>query len=239
MKNKVVSMKEAVSGLVRDGDTVVIEGFTHLICFAAGHEIIRQGRKNLTLARLDDLPPRFFDDMAGDSSDYDSSIIAESLRAQPSDKAADDMISRLQQHWLPFDKAMRAVILSGRVGLARMRPVWREQLRARYLGTAIATDSMDMVDWFLARHPWNGDAWESRAPMLIALQTSDAMALRFVANNSTGRPLVDTIISAGHYPVCYPRLVRLFPGVAEQTAEFIKDTHAVPMTAVSYGNINE
>ncbi len=45
-------MKEAVGSLVKDGDTVVIEGFTHLICFAAGHEIIRQGRKNLTLARL-------------------------------------------------------------------------------------------------------------------------------------------------------------------------------------------
>ena len=52
MKNKVVSMKEAVSAHVRDGDTVVIEGFTHLICFAAGHEIIRQGKKDLTLARL-------------------------------------------------------------------------------------------------------------------------------------------------------------------------------------------
>jgi glutaconate CoA-transferase, subunit A len=52
MRNKVVSMKEAVSSLVKDGDTVVIEGFTHLICFAAGHEIIRQGKKDLTLARL-------------------------------------------------------------------------------------------------------------------------------------------------------------------------------------------
>ncbi|PYO79038.1 MAG: CoA transferase subunit A [Gemmatimonadetes bacterium] len=50
--SKVLSMREAVSRFVRDGDTVVIEGFTHLICFAAGHEIIRQGRRNLTLARL-------------------------------------------------------------------------------------------------------------------------------------------------------------------------------------------
>jgi len=45
-------MHEAISRLVRDGDTVVIEGFTHLICFAAAHEIIRQQRRNLTLARL-------------------------------------------------------------------------------------------------------------------------------------------------------------------------------------------
>ena len=38
---------------MRDGDTVAIEGFTHLICFAAGHEIIRQRRRDLTLARHD------------------------------------------------------------------------------------------------------------------------------------------------------------------------------------------
>jgi glutaconate CoA-transferase, subunit A len=52
MISKVVSMKDAVAAHVRDGDTVVIEGFTHLICFAAGHEIIRQRRKDLTLCRL-------------------------------------------------------------------------------------------------------------------------------------------------------------------------------------------
>jgi glutaconate CoA-transferase, subunit A len=61
MKSKVLSMKEAVAEFVRDGDTVVIEGFTHLICFAAGHEIIRQGRKDLTLARL--TPDLVYDQM--------------------------------------------------------------------------------------------------------------------------------------------------------------------------------
>ena len=40
---KIVPLAEAVAGLVRDGDTVALEGFTHLIPFAAGHEIIRQG----------------------------------------------------------------------------------------------------------------------------------------------------------------------------------------------------
>src|SRR5213594_1069814 len=50
--SKLMSMRDAVARFVHDGDTVVIEGFTHLICFAAGHEIIRQGRRNLTLARL-------------------------------------------------------------------------------------------------------------------------------------------------------------------------------------------
>ena len=49
-KSKVVTMRDAVAGLVRDGDTVVIEGFTHLICFAAGHEIIRQRRRDLGLS---------------------------------------------------------------------------------------------------------------------------------------------------------------------------------------------
>ncbi len=54
-------MQEAVARLVHDGDTVVIEGFTHLICFAAGHEIIRQRRRNLTLCRL--TPDLIYDQM--------------------------------------------------------------------------------------------------------------------------------------------------------------------------------
>jgi glutaconate CoA-transferase subunit A len=50
--SKVLSMRDAIARHVHDGDTVVIEGFTHLICFAAGHEIIRQRRRDLTLCRL-------------------------------------------------------------------------------------------------------------------------------------------------------------------------------------------
>lgn len=45
-------MRDAVARFVQDGDVVVIEGFTHLICFAAAHEIIRQRRRDLTLCRL-------------------------------------------------------------------------------------------------------------------------------------------------------------------------------------------
>lgn len=45
-------MREAVARFVHDGDSLVIEGFTHLICFGAAHEIIRQKRKDLTLCRL-------------------------------------------------------------------------------------------------------------------------------------------------------------------------------------------
>ena len=49
---KLMPMRDAVARFVGDGDTVVIEGFTHLICFAAAHEIIRQRRRDLTLCRL-------------------------------------------------------------------------------------------------------------------------------------------------------------------------------------------
>jgi len=56
-------MHEAIAAHVHDGDTVVIEGFTHLICFAAGHEIIRQRRRDLTLCRL--TPDLIYDQMIG------------------------------------------------------------------------------------------------------------------------------------------------------------------------------
>jgi len=59
--SKVATMRDAIADLVRDGDTVAIEGFTHLICFAAGHEIIRQRKRDLTLARL--TPDLIYDQM--------------------------------------------------------------------------------------------------------------------------------------------------------------------------------
>ncbi|HEY7133176.1 MAG TPA: CoA-transferase [Candidatus Limnocylindrales bacterium] len=54
-------MADAIREIVRDGDTVAIEGFTHLICFAAGHEIIRQRKRDLTLARM--TPDVIYDQM--------------------------------------------------------------------------------------------------------------------------------------------------------------------------------
>jgi glutaconate CoA-transferase subunit A len=54
-------MRDAVAALVHDGDVVAIEGFTHLICFAAGHEMIRQRKRDLTLARL--TPDLIYDQM--------------------------------------------------------------------------------------------------------------------------------------------------------------------------------
>jgi glutaconate CoA-transferase subunit A len=59
--SKVATMRDAVGALVRDGDTVAIEGFTHLISFAAGHEIIRQRRRDLVLARM--TPDLIYDQM--------------------------------------------------------------------------------------------------------------------------------------------------------------------------------
>ncbi|MBV9919724.1 MAG: CoA transferase subunit A [Pseudonocardia sp.] len=60
---KIVSLAEAVAGLVHDGDTVALEGFTHLIPFAAGHEIIRQGLRDLTLVRM--TPDVIYDQLIG------------------------------------------------------------------------------------------------------------------------------------------------------------------------------
>jgi glutaconate CoA-transferase subunit A len=61
--SKVATMRDAVAEIVRDGDTVAIEGFTHLIGFSAGHEIIRQRRRDLTLARM--TPDVVYDQMIG------------------------------------------------------------------------------------------------------------------------------------------------------------------------------
>ena len=59
----IVPLSEAVAELVRDGDTVALEGFTHLIPHAAGHELIRQGRRDLTLVRM--TPDVVYDQLIG------------------------------------------------------------------------------------------------------------------------------------------------------------------------------
>ena len=61
--DKVVRLQEAVAGLVHDGDSVALEGFTHLIPTAAAHEIIRQKRQDLTLIRM--TPDLIYDQMIG------------------------------------------------------------------------------------------------------------------------------------------------------------------------------
>ena len=61
--SKVTTLSEAVNTLVKDGDTVALEGFTHLIPFAAGHEIIRQRKRDLTLVRM--TPDLVYDQLIG------------------------------------------------------------------------------------------------------------------------------------------------------------------------------
>src|SRR6202163_587848 len=60
---RISSLAEAIESSVQDGDTVALEGFTHLIPHAAAHEIIRQGRKHLTLIRM--TPDLVYDQLIG------------------------------------------------------------------------------------------------------------------------------------------------------------------------------
>jgi len=60
---EITSLPEAITELVHDGDLVALEGFTHLIPYAAGHEIVRQSIGNLTLARM--TPDVLYDQMIG------------------------------------------------------------------------------------------------------------------------------------------------------------------------------
>src|SRR5215213_5570738 len=60
---EIVPLREAVAELVHDGETVALEGFTHLIPHAAGHELVRQGRRELTLVRM--TPDVVYDQLIG------------------------------------------------------------------------------------------------------------------------------------------------------------------------------
>jgi glutaconate CoA-transferase, subunit A len=60
---EITSLREAVGELVHDGDVVALEGFTHLIPHAAGHEVIRQRRRDLTLVRM--TPDLIYDQLIG------------------------------------------------------------------------------------------------------------------------------------------------------------------------------
>src|SRR5918996_1124065 len=60
---EIVQLTQAIERFVRDGDVVALEGFTHLIPFAAGHEIVRQRRKHLTLVRM--TPDVIYDQLIG------------------------------------------------------------------------------------------------------------------------------------------------------------------------------
>ena len=63
MTSKIMPLSEAVARTVKDGQTIAMEGFTHLIPFAAGHEVIRQQRRGLTLVRM--TPDILYDQLIG------------------------------------------------------------------------------------------------------------------------------------------------------------------------------
>jgi glutaconate CoA-transferase subunit A len=63
LAGSIVPLPDAVAAHVRDGDCVAFEGFTHLIPFAAGHEVVRQGRGELTLVRM--TPDLIYDQLIG------------------------------------------------------------------------------------------------------------------------------------------------------------------------------
>jgi glutaconate CoA-transferase, subunit A len=63
MSTRFASLDEVIAEFVRDGQTLALEGFTHLIPFAAAHEIIRQGRRDLHLVRM--TPDLIYDQMIG------------------------------------------------------------------------------------------------------------------------------------------------------------------------------
>src|SRR5438309_10064392 len=60
---EIISLQSAIRAHLHDGDTVAMEGFTHLIPFAAGHEVIRQRRRDLTLIRM--TPDVIYDQLIG------------------------------------------------------------------------------------------------------------------------------------------------------------------------------
>jgi glutaconate CoA-transferase subunit A len=60
---EIVALPDAIAALVHDGDSLALEGFTHLIPFAAGHELLRQGRRELELIRM--TPDILYDQMIG------------------------------------------------------------------------------------------------------------------------------------------------------------------------------
>jgi glutaconate CoA-transferase subunit A len=60
---EITSLADAVADILHDGDTVAFEGFTHLIPVAAGHEVIRQRKQDLTLVRM--TPDIIYDQLIG------------------------------------------------------------------------------------------------------------------------------------------------------------------------------
>jgi len=96
---EIITLREAVSTLVQDGDHVAMEGFTHLIPHAAGHEVIRQGKSGLTLYRM--TPDIIYDQLIGMGC---ASKLVFSWGGNPGIGSLHRFRDAVQQNWpVPFE----------------------------------------------------------------------------------------------------------------------------------------
>lgn len=116
---KIVTLREAIAELVHDGDQVAMEGFTHLIPHAAGHEIIRQERRDLHLIRM--TPDIIYDQLIGMGS---ASHLTFSWGGNPGVGSLHRFRDAVENEWpqaLPFTEhshaAMAAAYQAGASGL--------------------------------------------------------------------------------------------------------------------------
>ena len=94
---QVLSLADAIADYVHDGDSVAMEGFTHLIPFAAGHEVIRQGKRDLTLIRM--TPDLLYDQLIGMGCARKSCASPERSWGRPTDPAILARVPSLGREW--------------------------------------------------------------------------------------------------------------------------------------------
>ncbi|HET7011046.1 MAG TPA: CoA-transferase [Anaerolineales bacterium] len=154
--SKLISLREAVTDLVHDGDLVYAAGFTHLIPFAAAHEIIRQGKKGLTLARA--TPDLIYDQMVAAGS---ASKVIFSYAGNPGIGSLRVLRSALESGQLEWEEyshfGMIARLTAGAAGLPflPMKPTGADDLsRVNPLYRTVADPySGDSVITVPALHP--------------------------------------------------------------------------------------
>ncbi len=138
---ELASLRDAVAELVHDGDAVALEGFTHLIPFAAGHELLRQGRRELELVRM--TPDLLYDQMIGMCAMFIGDEAAgETLEQQPIARIAGRGISAVD----PDDFGIGPVEAANRA-LRRAGIGW-DDVEVVELNEAFAAQSLAcLADW--------------------------------------------------------------------------------------------
>ena len=161
-----MTLPDAVAELVGDGDSVALEGFTHLIPFAAGHEILRQGRRELELIRM--TPDLLYDQMIGMGVGAAPGLllrrqsrrgVAASLPRRDRERlAAPDRDRRAQprRHGQPLRRGRRRHALRDHARLRRDRP------HGAHHGGASSTARSPASSWPPCRR--SGPTWRSSTP---------------------------------------------------------------------------